>query len=124
MAHYLRYYCDIILYSQKTTDIKKYLAELVGTFTLTFLGCAAAVSLNCSIGPALFEGGKALSDIWDVHSGSPCGRRTCRFGMESDFARRESLIPIPEPLKTHDLQPCVFCFPALKHLPPMCAQAQ
>lgn len=64
MAHYLRYYCDIILYSQKTTDLKKYLAELVGTFTLTFLGCAAAVSLNCSIGPALFEGGKALSDIW------------------------------------------------------------
>lgn len=44
--------------------------------------------------------------------------------MESDFARRESLIPISEPLKTHDLQPCVFCFPALKHLPPMCAQAQ
>ena len=44
--------------------------------------------------------------------------------MESDFARRESLIPIQEPLKTHDLQPCVFCFPALKHLPPMCAQAQ
>lgn len=27
--------------------MKKYLAELVGTFVLTFLGCAAAVSLNC-----------------------------------------------------------------------------
>ncbi len=27
--------------------MKKYLAELVGTFALTFLGCAAAVSLNC-----------------------------------------------------------------------------
>lgn len=40
------------------------MAELAGTFTLTFLGCAAAVSLNCSIGPALFEGGKALSDLW------------------------------------------------------------
>ena len=59
-----------------------------------------------------------------VHSRSSRRRCTCRFGMESDFARRESLIPISEPLKTHDLQPCVFCFPALKHLPPMCAQAQ
>ncbi len=27
--------------------MKKYLAELVGTFVLTFLGCGAAVSLNC-----------------------------------------------------------------------------
>lgn len=27
--------------------MKKYLAELVGTFVLTFLGCAAAVSLGC-----------------------------------------------------------------------------
>ena len=27
--------------------MKKYLAELVGTFVLTFLGCATAVSLNC-----------------------------------------------------------------------------
>jgi aquaporin Z len=28
-------------------SMKKYLAELVGTFVLTFLGCGAAVSLNC-----------------------------------------------------------------------------
>lgn len=28
--------------------MKKYLAELVGTFVLTFLGCGAAVSLGCS----------------------------------------------------------------------------
>jgi len=28
--------------------MKKYLAELVGTFVLTFLGCAAAMALNCS----------------------------------------------------------------------------
>lgn len=27
--------------------MKKYLAELLGTFVLTFLGCGAAVSLNC-----------------------------------------------------------------------------
>jgi len=27
--------------------MKKYLAEMVGTFVLTFLGCGAAVSLNC-----------------------------------------------------------------------------
>ena len=27
--------------------MKKYLAELVGTFVLTFLGCGTAVSLNC-----------------------------------------------------------------------------
>ena len=56
MAHYLRYYCDIILYSQKNTDMKKYLAELVGTFTLTFLGCAAAVSLNCGSDTASVAG--------------------------------------------------------------------
>lgn len=61
VALLLRHYS---IFTKKITDIKKYLAELVGTFTLTFLGCAAAVSLNCSIDPALFEGGKALSDIW------------------------------------------------------------
>ena len=27
--------------------MKKYLAEMIGTFVLTFLGCGAAVSLNC-----------------------------------------------------------------------------
>jgi len=32
--------------------MKKYLAELVGTFVLTFLGCGAAVSLNCGVDPA------------------------------------------------------------------------
>ena len=30
--------------------MKKYLAELVGTFVLTFLGCGAAVSLGCYTG--------------------------------------------------------------------------
>ena len=32
--------------------MKKYLAEMVGTFTLTFLGCGAAVSLGCGIDTA------------------------------------------------------------------------
>ncbi len=30
--------------------MKKYLAELIGTFVLTFLGCGAAVSLGCNTG--------------------------------------------------------------------------
>ena len=30
--------------------MKKYLAEMVGTFVLTFLGCGAAVSLGCNTG--------------------------------------------------------------------------
>ena len=29
--------------------MKKYLAEMVGTFVLTFLGCGAAVSLGCGV---------------------------------------------------------------------------
>lgn len=32
--------------------MKKYLAEMIGTFVLTFLGCGAAVSLNCGVDPA------------------------------------------------------------------------
>jgi len=36
--------------------MKKYLAELVGTFVLTFLGCGAAVSLNCGVDPASVVG--------------------------------------------------------------------
>ena len=32
--------------------MKKYLAEMVGTFVLTFLGCGAAVSLNCGVDTA------------------------------------------------------------------------
>ncbi len=38
--------------------MKKYLAEMVGTFVLTFLGCGAAVSLGCN--PALVEGTPAV----------------------------------------------------------------
>ena len=36
--------------------MKKYLAELVGTFVLTFLGCGAAVSLNCGADTASVVG--------------------------------------------------------------------
>lgn len=32
--------------------MKKYLAECIGTFVLTFLGCGAAVSLHCGYDPA------------------------------------------------------------------------
>lgn len=32
--------------------MKKYLAEMVGTFVLTLLGCGAAVSLNCGVNQA------------------------------------------------------------------------
>lgn len=36
--------------------MKKYFAELFGTFVLTFLGCGAAVSLNCGIDTASVVG--------------------------------------------------------------------
>lgn len=40
----------------KQVYMKKYLAELVGTFVLTLLGCGAAVSLNCGIDTASVVG--------------------------------------------------------------------
>ena len=36
--------------------MKKYLAELVGTFVLTFLGCGAAVALGCGVDTASIVG--------------------------------------------------------------------
>jgi len=36
--------------------MKKYLAELIGTFVLTFLGCGTAVSLNCGSDTASIVG--------------------------------------------------------------------
>ena len=36
--------------------MNKYLAEMVGTFVLTFLGCGAAVSLNCGVDTASVVG--------------------------------------------------------------------
>lgn len=41
--------------------MKKYLAELVGTFVLTFLGCGAAVSLNCCAGDTASVIGTAVA---------------------------------------------------------------
>ena len=32
--------------------MRKYFAEMVGTFVLTFMGCGAAVSLNCGVDTA------------------------------------------------------------------------
>ena len=37
-------------------NMKKYLAEMVGTFVLTLLGCGAAVSLNCGVDAASVVG--------------------------------------------------------------------
>ena len=36
--------------------MKKYLAEMIGTFVLTLLGCGTAVSLNCGVDPASVVG--------------------------------------------------------------------
>lgn len=36
--------------------MKKYLAEMVGTFVLTFLGCGAAVALGCGADTASIVG--------------------------------------------------------------------
>ena len=58
--------------------MKKYLAELVGTFTLTFLGCAAAVSLNCGgdtasvVGTALAFGLSVVAMAYTIGGISGC----------------------------------------------------
>ena len=36
--------------------MKKYIAEAIGTFVLTFLGCGAAVSLSCGVDAASVVG--------------------------------------------------------------------
>lgn len=41
--------------------MKKYLAELLGTMVLTLMGCAAAVSLNCTNGDAASVVGTAVA---------------------------------------------------------------
>jgi aquaporin Z len=58
--------------------MKKYLAELVGTFTLTFLGCATAVSLNCGsdtasiVGTALAFGLSVVAMAYTIGGISGC----------------------------------------------------
>lgn len=41
--------------------MKKYLAELVGTFVLTFMGCGAAVALGCSVADTASVVGTAIA---------------------------------------------------------------
>lgn len=59
--------------------MKKYLAELVGTFVLTFLGCGAAVSLGCSeentaavVGTAIAFGLAVVSMAYAIGGISGC----------------------------------------------------
>ena len=58
--------------------MKKYLAEMVGTFTLTFLGCGAAVSLGCGndtasvIGTAIAFGLSVVAMAYTIGGVSGC----------------------------------------------------
>lgn len=58
--------------------MKKYLAELVGTFALTFLGCGAAVSLNCGsdtasvVGTAMAFGLSVVAMAYTIGGISGC----------------------------------------------------
>lgn len=58
--------------------MKKYLAELIGTFVLTFLGCGAAVSLNCGsdtasvVGTALAFGLSVIMMAYAIGGVSGC----------------------------------------------------
>lgn len=58
--------------------MKKYLAELVGTFTLTFLGCGAAVALGCGsdtasiVGTAIAFGLSVIAMAYTIGGISGC----------------------------------------------------
>jgi len=58
--------------------MKKYLAELIGTFVLTFLGCGAAVSLNCGsdtasvVGTAMAFGLTVIAMAYTIGGISGC----------------------------------------------------
>ena len=58
--------------------MKKYLSELIGTFVLTFLGCGAAVSLNCGtdtasvVGTALAFGLTVIAMAYTIGGISGC----------------------------------------------------
>jgi len=58
--------------------MKKYLAELVGTFVLTFLGCGTAVSLNCGsdtasvVGTAIAFGLSVIAMAYTIGGISGC----------------------------------------------------
>ena len=44
--------------------MKKYIAEAIGTFVLTFLGCGAAVSLGCAEDNTAAVVGTAIALVW------------------------------------------------------------
>ena len=58
--------------------MKKYIAECIGTFVLTFLGCGAAVSLNCGfdaasvIGTAIAFGLSVIAMAYTIGGVSGC----------------------------------------------------
>ena len=60
-------------------DMKKYLAEMVGTFVLTFLGCGTAVALGCSadntaavVGTAMAFGLSVIAMAYTIGGISGC----------------------------------------------------
>lgn len=58
--------------------MKKYIAELIGTFVLTFIGCGAAVSLNCGsdtasvVGTAIAFGVSVVAMAYTIGGISGC----------------------------------------------------
>ena len=69
--------------------MKKYLAELVGTFVLTFLGCGAAVALGCGsdtasiVGTAMAFGLAVVVDTAEPTAviTTATGANACAFGV-------------------------------------------
>ena len=62
--------------------MKKYVAEAIGTFVLTFLGCGAAVSLGCAeentaavVGTAIAFGLAAVAMALHLAGKQPLDRR-------------------------------------------------
>lgn len=66
------------LKNKRSKNMKKYLAEMVGTFVLTFLGCGAAVSLNCGsdtasvVGTAMAFGLSVVAMAYTIGGISGC----------------------------------------------------
>ena len=58
--------------------MKKYLAELVGTFVLTLFGCGTAVSLNCGV------------DMASVVGTQRCGTQATTLTLSNLFSRQRN----------------------------------